>query len=305
MTSFTDEFSSSNCPSPDYMYSKEKDFGDIVYQPPPYQPSAYQAHEVLSQETRDQKFTSILNKYEIRQEYANILQQLQGFKIVFIFDDSGSMNTVLNESPLNDNKMGMLKATRWDELQYFAKISIEIASLFNDAHTGTDVYFLNKPPVKNIHDVDQFANYLKKLTPNGYTPLNKTFNTVLNENVNTIKEKKLLIIILTDGEPSDDFGNTDIKSFKKSLQARNPMCKIFVNIVVCTDDEDAVSYLNKWDVKIPNLDVTDDYASERNQIKKYKGKKYRFSFGDYVVKSMVGSIDAKLDQMDESKCDIL
>jgi hypothetical protein len=63
--------------------------------------------------------------------------------------------------------------------------------------------------------------------------------------------------------------------------------------------------LNRWDVKIPNLDVTDDYTSEKDQIKKIKGKKYRFSFGDYVVKSMVGSIDAKLDQMDEAKCDIL
>jgi hypothetical protein len=47
-------------------------------------------------------------------------------------------------------------------------------------------------------------------------------------------------------------------------------------------------------VKIPNLDVTDDYTSEKDQIKKIKGKKYRFSFGDYVVKSMVGSIDSKL-----------
>ncbi len=51
--------------------------------------------------------------------------------------------------------------------------------------------------------------------------------------------------------------------------------------------------------------MTDDYTSEKDQIKKIKGKKYRFSFGDYVVKSMVGSIDAKLDQMDEAKCDIL
>ena len=300
MTSFNRE---ENYAGQDYTLDKEKYLKDTVLQPPPYQPSAY--NPVQTQETRDQRFFNIISKYEIRQEYANILQQLQGFKICFIFDDSGSMNTVLSESPLNDNKVGMLKATRWDELQYFAKISIEIASLFNDPNSGTDVYFLNKPPVKNIKDVDQFASYLKKLTPNGYTPLNKTFNIVLGENVNTVKEKKLLVIILTDGEPSDDFGNTDIKSFKRSLQARNPMNKIFVNIVVCTDDEDVVSYLNKWDVKIPNLDVTDDYTSERDQIKKIKGKKYRFSFGDYVVKSMVGSVDPKLDQMDESKCGLL
>ena len=102
--------------------------------------------------------------------------------------------------------------------------------MFNDAQTGTDVYFLNKPPVKNVLNVDEFINYLKQITPNGYTPLNKVFNFVLNDNINTVREKKLLVIILTDGEPSDDFGNTDIKSFKRSLLSRDPIERIFVNI---------------------------------------------------------------------------
>ena len=87
--------------------SSEKSYSDIVYQPPPYHPR--EVVEPQSQALRDEKFQSIVNKYEIRLEYANILQQLQGFKIVFIFDDSGSMNSVLNESPLNDNKIGFLK----------------------------------------------------------------------------------------------------------------------------------------------------------------------------------------------------
>ena len=104
-----------------------KNLDEYVYQPPPYEPRAHETpHEPESQAIRDEKFQTIVNKYEIRQEYADILQQLQGFKITFIFDDSGSMNSVLNESPLNDNKIGFLKATRWNELQYFAKISLEV-----------------------------------------------------------------------------------------------------------------------------------------------------------------------------------
>jgi hypothetical protein len=63
--------------------------------------------------------------------------------------------------------------------------------------------------------------------------------------------------------------------------------------------------LNKWDREIPNLDVTDDYESEKNHIKRAKGKQFRFSFGDYVVKSIMGSIEPKLDLLDESKCQIL
>ena len=49
------------------------------------------------------------------------------------------MNSVLNDSPLN---AGLFKATRWDELQHFAKISIDIANVFNTE--GVDVHFLNR-----------------------------------------------------------------------------------------------------------------------------------------------------------------
>jgi hypothetical protein len=167
----------------------------------------------------------------------------------------------------------MMKATRWEELQYFASISIEIANLFNDS---TDVYFLNKPPIRNINNIDYLLNFLKQNKPNGYTPLNKIFNQVLNENINYIREKKLLIIILTDGEPTDDYGNGDIKNFKRSLLSRNPMNKIFVNIVTCTDDPDSVDYLNKWDRTIPNLDVIDDYKSEKDEVKRKNGSRYHF-----------------------------
>lgn len=80
--------------------------------------------------SREEKYRDIVNKHEINIEYAQRLQLLQGYKIVFVFDDSGSMNTPLSESPLN-NQDTLLKATRWDELQYFAKISVEIATLFD------------------------------------------------------------------------------------------------------------------------------------------------------------------------------
>lgn len=116
-----------------------------------------------------------------------------------------------------------------------------------------------------------------------------------------LNEKKLLIIIATDGEPTDDYGKVAIKQLKECLLKRNP--NIFTTIVVCTDDEESVSYLNKWDVKIPKLDVVDDFRNERLEIRRAKGVTYPFSFGDYVVKSLIGSIDPTLDKLDEqTKC---
>jgi hypothetical protein len=133
--------------------------------PPPSYDSAIQSSSplaVTNQQTNfvsyEEKFQRIVQKYEISTFFAHKLQLLQMFKIVFVFDDSGSMNSVLNESPLN-NTNSLLKATRWEELRYYSNISIEIAALFN--RQGCDIYFLNRfpSPVKNICDSSQLANY--------------------------------------------------------------------------------------------------------------------------------------------------
>jgi hypothetical protein len=38
--------------------------------------------------------------------------------------------------------------------------------------------------------------------------------------------------------------------------------------------------MNKWDKKIPHLDIADDYRSEREEIHKVQGNNFPFSFGD-------------------------
>ena len=75
---------------------------------------------------------------------------------------------------------------------------------------------------------------------------------------------------------------------------------VYTSIVACTDDDDEVEYLNRWDIEIPNLDVVDDFRNERAEIKGIKGADFHFTFGDYVVKSLIGSIDPELDNMDEA-----
>jgi hypothetical protein len=41
-----------------------------------------------------------------------------------------------------------------------------------------------------------------------------------------------------------------------------------------------MEYLNDWDKKIPNLDVVDDYGTEKKQILACQGKDFPFTFGD-------------------------
>ncbi|CAF1536043.1 unnamed protein product [Rotaria sordida] len=49
------------------------------------------------------------------------------------------------------------------------------------------------------------------------------------------------------------------------------------------------------------MDVADDYRSEREEIRKVQGKNFPFSFGDYVVKILMGPIDNWFDPLDERR----
>ena len=238
----------------------------------------------------------IADKYQISEETLDKLKVLQDFSIIYIFDDSGSMNTPLEDSPLNI-RGSETKVRRWDELQFYSNISIEVLSLFNS--TGCDVYFLNRGIVRNVRNSSDLILYFQN-PPKGHTPLRYTFNAVLKDYYETAKERKLLVIIITDGEPTDENGiQSEIKEFKKCLKYRKFIDNIYVTIVACTDDDNSISYLDEWDNEIKNLDVIDDFRSERDQIIKARGYSFKFTFGDYVAKSLLGSIDPELDELDE------
>ncbi len=128
-------------------------------------------------------------------------------------------------------------------------------------------------------------NFEKK----GYTPLTRVLENVLKDNTHmNLGERKLLIIILTDGEPTDQFGRSDVRGFKQCLKSRPN--NVYTNIIACTDDNESVEYLNHWDKTIKYLDICDDYRSERAEVKKAKGQSFPFTFGDYVVKSLIVKI---------------
>ena len=44
-----------------------------------------------------------------------------------------------------------------------------------------------------------------------------------------------------------------------------------------------MAYLNDWDKKIPNLDVVDDYKSEKKEILACQGNSFPFSYGDVSI----------------------
>ncbi|CAF4310427.1 unnamed protein product, partial [Adineta steineri] len=93
-----------------------------------------------------------IRRYEISPSFAERLNQLKGYEIVFICDDSGSMNTLLDEGSNSSHT----KKTRWDELKQIVSTVVDLASIFDT--DGVDVYFLNREPMFHVKNSSQLEN---------------------------------------------------------------------------------------------------------------------------------------------------
>lgn len=229
---------------------------------------------------------TLIEKYEIDPLFSEKLDILHNYEIVLLVDDSGSMNT-----PLSDNTK---HSTRWDELKEVVNIVISIATIYDD--NGVDIHFLNRPPVHNIIHTGDVAHIFND-PPHGATPLTDSLKYILNRFEQSTKS--ILIVIATDGLPNKS-GYCDLKNFKTTLLNKNHS-KFFVSFLACSDQESDIGYLNELDRKVPNVDTLDDYISERKEVQKVQGSDFSYTFGDHVVRLLLGPLCPELDELDEKK----
>lgn len=235
-----------------------------------------------------ERFQFIVESYNINTFFAMRLRELDGYEIVIICDDSGSMSYPVTKP---ENIFDRTES-RWEEAQKSIKIIVDIASVFDS--DGVDIYYLNRKPILNVYTSEELEfNENFKRGPNGSTPLGEILQKVLSAKKSC--ERSLLIIIFTDGAPDN------LKLFKSVLANRKPIDKIFVSLVACTDDFDAIGYLNELDTTIKNVDTNDDYHSERKEILQVQGTHFSFTFGDYICKILLGPVCPYFDKLDEHK----
>ncbi|KAJ3414712.1 hypothetical protein HDV05_006149 [Chytridiales sp. JEL 0842] len=236
------------------------------------------------------KLQMVIQRNEISGFMAQKLRKLEGYDIVLVCDDSGSMNAPCAQGNVAPTPYGGGNAnsgTRWSELRGTARIVLDIACAI-DAD-GVDVYFLNREAARGIRSPDQIDPVFV-VPPGGYTPISRVLRQVLQEkgrNAMSGFGKKLLIVIATDGQPTDDNGIVDKNTLRNILQyeRQNPQ-NILVTFVACTDDETEVGYLNEC-------------FSERKEVLAARGQQFPFSKGDWVCKLLLGSIDPEVDSLDE------
>jgi len=226
---------------------------------------------------------AVLNRFEITLAQAAELHILSEYEIVVIADDSGSMM-------MTDPGARM---SRWEELKETLKLVVEIGGCFDES--GLDIYFLNRPKVTGVTNPQHPGLQSALLNPpRGSTPLTEKLQEVVEENEGS---KPVLLMIMTDGVPNggpEQFCN----AIHRLVKRQSTRTTFRVQIMACTDDDDAVGWINRLDEQFTEVDATDDYYTEKKEILQ-RGRLKVFTRGDWCMKAMLGAVSSKFDQMDE------
>ena len=96
--------------------------------------------------------------------------------------------------------------------------------------------------MRHVKSAEQLTSVFS-VPPSGPTPILRVLRRVLEEKKLEIQERKLLILIATDGIPTNESGQNDVKALEQALRhERNPINRILVTIIACTDDPQCIGF---------------------------------------------------------------
>lgn len=224
----------------------------------------------------------LANQLDMPHTMIQDLLRCAGTEIVVIADDSGSM-TVGN---------------RWMELQQSLSSLLQLLLAIDDGG-GFELRFLNHQPPAGmglqdgsvrIHSMADLNQCWQWASPNGRTPLGAHCRHYLSAHSLPNGQKRLLMIF-TDGEPSD----VNFNQLQQIIRSKNHK-QMFVSCMMCTDEDCVVEQYNRYIDPIPGVDVNDDYKSEKKEVKKKMRK--NLSVNEYLGKCVLGPMMKKYDNMD-------
>ena len=159
---------------------------------------------------------------------------------------------------------------------------------------AVDVHFLNRDVVRDVRDSANAALLATlAVEPRGYTPIVPRLQRIFGEAC----AAPTVVLVFTDGEPTDAANAVNVTQLKHCLLHKPP--NVTVSFVMCTDDDAVVGIFDDIETYYAGVDVCNDYRSERTQVLRTQGRGFHFSFGEYLVKCLLGSFDAYFDHLDE------
>jgi uncharacterized protein YegL len=167
---------------------------------------------------------------------------LRSFDTVFLIDDSGSM-----------------AGRSWRETQA-ALAAVTPICTAHDAD-GIDIYFLNardNPWYRNVTSIATVNEIFSSVRPRGGTPTGQKLNSILKPylaryTANPDGTKPLNIIVITDGEPSDDVEAPIINCAKKLDKLDAPAWQVGIQFFQVGNEAGAREHLKQLDDELAEL----------------------------------------------------
>lgn len=245
------------------------------------------------------RFDKLVKDHELTPQVAqNLKEVLSTCDISVLCDDSGSMSSLVKEE--NADPFAPSTLTRWMELKRLVSVVIEFTTAINP--NGISLQFLNRPGLENVTSTAGLQSVFS-VAPGGGTPLSGALNRIYKSKINNISSsRQLLIVVVTDGEPSDSSNpETARNMLYNTLVNITSGGNVHVSFAECTDQEENTAYLDDWDGRITNYDNTDDYREELKRVKRAQGSKFKFDYNDYVIKILLATFNRWYFNLDQTK----
>ncbi|KAF2194870.1 hypothetical protein K469DRAFT_136814 [Zopfia rhizophila CBS 207.26] len=209
---------------------------------------------------------------------------LRTFDTIFLIDDSGSM-----------------AGRSWRETGKALETITPICTA-RDAD-GIDIYFLNHPDstiYKNVCSAGTVVEIFQTVRPGGGTPTGQRLNQILRPYLNRCQAnpdntKPINIIVITDGEPSDDVESPIIAAAKKLDKLEAPAWQVGIQFFQVGKEPGAREHLKQLDDGLAELAGDDDLRDIVDTVP-FTGADDAELTAAGILKCVLGSVNRRLDR---------
>jgi hypothetical protein len=209
---------------------------------------------------------------------------LSSFDTVFVVDDSGSM-----------------AGRSWRE----TGAALETITPICTAHDadGIDIYFLNKSDSPYYHNVtlpSTVTEIFTSVRPGGGTPTGQRLNSILRPYLqryaaNPETTKPVNIIVITDGEPSDDVESVLIHAAKRLDKLDAPAWQVGIQFFQVGKEPGAKEHLKSLDDELAAI-AGDEGLRDIVDTVPYTGVGDQVLNAAGILKVTLGAVNRKLDR---------